>query len=382
VRSSEKNFETLQLGAFATSGLLLAPGPKSLTAESEMNKVMPPPTLKIPVLGLIFVLCAVFPRDFVLAQDNATAKLIEGAKKEGKMVFYSSLNIEDNNGLLKKFEEKYPFIKTELNRLSADRLLIRFQSEARAKKHAADVLLNGGARTYITKKEGLLMKYVSPESKFYGPGFKDPDGYWTDAYLNAHVLVYNTRMLKAQEVLRSHADLLQPQWKGKFAMVSKAYEWFLKYLKVTGEEQGLQFFKRLAQQKPEFRIGSSQVADLVAAGEHPIGINTYSTNVEDLKTRSAPVEWVPLDPVIATLHPIAVSAQAPHPNAAKLFVDYVLSKEGMTLLRSFKRIPSRLDVEPSVPRLTKGIKFHAAEPELAEEFDKYARTFQNIFEIR
>jgi iron(III) transport system substrate-binding protein len=382
VRSSEKNFETLQLGAFATPGLLLAPGPKSLTAESEMNKVMPPPTLKIPVLGLIFVLCAIFPGGFVLAQDNATAKLIEGAKKEGKMVFYSSLNIEDNNGLLKKFEEKYPFIKTELNRLSADRLLIRFQSEARAKKHAADVLLNGGARTYITKKEGLLMKYVSPESKFYGPGFKDPDGYWTDAYLNAHVLVYNTRMLKAQEVPRSHPDLLQPQWKGKFAMVSKAYEWFLKYLKVTGEEQCLQFFKRLAQQKPEFRIGSSQVADLVAAGEHPIGINTYSTNVEDLKTRSAPVEWVPLDPVIATLHPIAVSAQAPHPNAAKLFVDYVLSKEGMTLLRSFKRIPSRLDVEPSVPRLTKGIKFHAAEPELAEEFDKYARTFQNIFEIR
>jgi iron(III) transport system substrate-binding protein len=339
-------------------------------------------TLNLLVLGVIVFLCVGFLPNFVLGQDNATAKLIEGAKKEGKMVFYSSLNIEDNNGLLKKFEEKYPFIKTELNRLSADRLLIRFQSEARAKKHAADVLLNGGARTYITKKEGLLMKYVSPESKFYGPGFKDPDGYWTDAYLNAHVLVYNTRMLKAQEVPRSHADLLQPQWKGKFAMVSKAYEWFLKYLKVTGEEQGLQFFKRLAQQKPEFRIGSSQVADLVAAGEHPIGINTYSTNVEDLKTRSAPVEWVPLDPVIATLHPIAVSAQAPHPNAAKLFVDYVLSKEGMTLLRSFKRIPSRLDVEPAVSRLTKGIKFYASEPELAEEFDKYARTFQNIFEVR
>src|SRR6266545_343568 len=334
------------------------------------------------VLGVIVFLCVGFLPNFVLGQDNATAKLIEGAKKEGKMVFYSSLNIEDNNGLLKKFEEKYPFVKTELNRLSADRLLIRFQSEARARKHAADVLLNGGARTYITKKEGLLMKYVSPESKFYGPGFKDPDGYWTDAYLNAHVLVYNTRMLKVQEVPRSHADLLQPQWKGKFAMVSKAYEWFLKYLKVTGEEQGLQFFKRLAQQKPEFRIGSSQVADLVAAGEHPIGINTYSTNVEDLKTRSAPVEWVPLDPVIATLHPIAVSAQAPHPNAAKLFVDYVLSKEGMTLLRSFKRIPSRLDVEPAVSRLTKGIKFYASEPELAEEFDKYARTFQNIFEVR
>ena len=129
------------------------------------------------------------------------------------MVFYSSLNIEDNNGLLRKFEEKYPFIKTELNRLTADRLLIRFQSEARAKKSVADVIMNGGARTYITKKEGLLMKYVSPESKYYGTGFKDPDGYWTDAYLNAHVLVYNTRMVKAAEAPMTHADLLKPQWR-------------------------------------------------------------------------------------------------------------------------------------------------------------------------
>ena len=331
---------------------------------------------------LVLFLGGIFPDDSARAQDTNTAKLVEGAKKEGKMVFYSSLNVEDNNGLLKRFEEKYPFIKTELNRLTADRLLIRFQSEARAKKPIADVIMNGGARTYITKKEGLLMKYVSPESKFYGTGFKDPDGYWTDAYLNAHVLVYNTRMLKPAEVPLTHADLLKPQWSGKFVMVSKAYEWFLKIIKLQGEAKGMEFFKRLAAQKPGFRIGSSQIADLVAAGEHPLGINTYSTNIEDLKAKGAPVEWVGLDPVVATLHPIAVSAAAPHPNAAKLFVDFVLSREGMLLLRGFKRIPSRLDVEPMVARLTKGIKFYPSEPELAEEFDKYARTFQNIFEIR
>jgi iron(III) transport system substrate-binding protein len=339
-------------------------------------------TAHLVILCLVLFLGGIFPDDSARAQDTNTAKLVEGAKKEGKMVFYSSLNVEDNNGLLKRFEEKYPFIKTELNRLTADRLLIRFQSEARAKKPIADVIMNGGARTHITKKEGLLMKYVSPESKFYGTGFKDPDGYWTDAYLNAHVLVYNTRMLKPAEVPLTHADLLKPQWSGKFVMVSKAYEWFLKIIKLQGEAKGMEFFKRLAAQKPGFRIGSSQIADLVAAGEHPLGINTYSTNIEDLKAKGAPVEWVGLDPVVATLHPIAVSAAAPHPNAAKLFVDFVLSREGMLLLRGFKRIPSRLDVEPMVARLTKGIKFYPSEPELAEEFDKYARTFQNIFEIR
>jgi len=338
--------------------------------------------VRFTFMGLFILLRAAYLGDIASAQDNANAKIIEGAKKEGKMVFYTSLNIEDSNGLLRKFEEKYPFIKTELNRLTADRLLIRFQSEARAKRYAADVIINGGARTHITKKEGLLMKYVSPETKFYPAGFKDPDGYWTDTYLNAHILVYNTRMLAAKDVPRSHEDLLQPQWNGKIVMVSKAYEWFLKLLKIWGEEKGMAYFKRLAQQNPGFRIGSSQIADLVAAGENPIGINTYSTTVEDLKAKGAPLEWVPLDPVIAILHPIAITAQAPHPNAAKLFVDYVLSKEGMTVLRGFKRIPSRPDVEPMVPRLTKGVKFYASEPELAEEFDKYARTFQNLFEVR
>src|SRR5262245_7495929 len=89
---------------------------------------------------LLTAFCAHRFADLATAQDSATAKLIEGAKKEGRMVFYSSLNVDDNNGLLKKFEEKYPFIKTELNRLTADRLLIRFQSEARAKKPIADVI--------------------------------------------------------------------------------------------------------------------------------------------------------------------------------------------------------------------------------------------------
>ena len=284
-----------------------------------MTNAIQSKTLHPLLVRVILLVSALFVPNFVSAQDSVTAKLIEGARKEGRMIFYSSLNVEDNNGLLRKFEEKYPFIKTELNRLSADRLLIRFQSEARAKKHVADVLLNGGARTYITKKEGLLMKYVSPESKFYGPGFKDPDGYWTDAYLNAHVLVYNTRMVKAPDVPRSHADLLKPQWTGKFVMVSKAYEWFLKILKLGGEEKGLEFFKQLALQKPGFRIGSSQIADLVAAGEHPIGINTYSTNIEDLKARGAPVEWVPLGPGDRDPSPPGDQRQRPSSQRGKAF---------------------------------------------------------------
>ena len=199
--------------------------------------------------------------------------------------------------------------------------------------------------------------------------------------IDAHVLVYNTRMLKAADVPTTHADLLKPQWTNKFVMVSKAYEWFLKILKLQGEAKGMEFFKQLAAQKPGFRIGSSQIADLVAAGEQPIGINTYSTNIEDLKAKGAPVEWVRARSGGGDTAPGGGKRAAPHPNAAKLFVDFVLLKEGMLILRSFDEYqPARC--RAMVPRLTKGIKFYPSEPELAEEFDKYARTFQNIFDVR
>ena len=111
--------------------------------------------------------------------------------------------------------------------------------------------------------------------------------------------------------------------------------------------------------------------------------NSYLEIFVKIQKAGAPIECVAgRNPIPASTHLLGIYAHARHPNAAKLFVDFVLSREGMLLLRSFKRIPSRLDVEPMVARLTKGIKFYPSEPELAEEFDKYARTFQNLFEIR
>ena len=164
-------------------------------------------------------------------------------------------------------------------------------------------------------------------------------------------------------------------------MEGKAYEWFFQMLRTMGEEKGIEFMKKLAQQKPMFRIGSNIIAQLVIAGEYPIGINTYATNVEMAKAQGAPVDWVPLHPVVGILHPIAVAAQAPHPNAAKLFVDFVLSKEGMGIMRSFKRIPSRSDVEADTPRLNRGFKIYPSDPQLADNYEKYVRLFRTVFPV-
>lgn len=333
----------------------------------------------IPIFQTLFMLAVLLVAQPAIALEDRVQELVEGAKKEGKMSFYTSMGQQDCSALLQKFEAKYPFIKTELSRLNAERLLIKFLAEAKAKRNTADVIINGGFRTQITKKAGLLMKYVSPESKAYPEGFKDPEGYWTDTFNNANVLAYNTRLVAAKDLPQNYEDLLQPRWKGKIGMETKAYEWFFQMLRIMGEEKGIEYMKKLAQQKPMLRIGGTLLAQLVVAGEFPLAITTYSNGVEVSRSLGAPVDWIPLYPVIGILHPVAIAAHAPHPHAAKLFVDFVLSKEGMGIIRSFKRIPSRPDVEPDPPRLTHGFRIFPSEPLMADDYEKYVKMFRTIF---
>ncbi|MFC1815651.1 ABC transporter substrate-binding protein [Thermodesulfobacteriota bacterium] len=327
---------------------------------------------------LVFLLCGFLLGQSAMAQDR-TDKLIAGAKNEGKLVWYASLNLQDCTAVLRQFEKKYPFIKTALFRLNAERLLEKIFAEDRAKFYKVDAIMNGGFRQQVTKEAGLLTKYFSPERKAFPEGFKDPEGYWTDTFVNANVLAYNTRMVAPGDIPKSHEDLLDPKWKGKIAMSLKSYEWFMQMLNIMGEEKGLDFMKKLSKQKPAFRSSATTLRDMVIAGEYHMTINTYLGRVQIFKEMGAPIEWVPLNPVIGILHPIGVATHAPHPNAAKLFIDFVLSKEGMELISSFRRIVTRSDVDTDPPNLTKGIKIYPSDPRRAKDYNKYMKMFQNIF---
>jgi iron(III) transport system substrate-binding protein len=121
---------------------------------------------------------------------------------------------------------------------------------------------------------------------------------------------------------------------------------------------------------------------LVAAGEFKLALTAYSQNFESLKERGAPVDWVALDPVYANIHPVGISSKAPHPNAAKLFVDFVLSKAGQEIVRAQKRIPDRIDTPPELPRLVQGITPAFGAPEMYSDFNRYIKLFQEIFSTR
>ncbi len=306
------------------------------------------------------------------------AGLIEAAKKEGQVVFYTPLNINDSRPLLQRFEQKYPFIKTELLRLSAEPLLNRIITEDRAGRNLVDVINN----TVINplKKMRLVQPYRSPEHAAYLEQFKDPEGYWASVNNNYYVLGYNNKLVSAKEAPTDWQDLLHPKWKGKIGMDQEEYEWFGATVDVWGRERALKYHRALAQQQIHWRKGHTLISQLITAGEFPVGI-VYAHRIESMKKAGAPIDWVKtINPVFVALSPAGLAAKAPHPNAGKLLLDFMLSYESQQQLRSANRLSGRADIEPLVPEMHHSkLKLAAIDPKVTDEINRHAKEFREIY---
>lgn len=312
------------------------------------------------------------------AEDERVSKLIEGARSEGKMFFYTTQNIQSSTTVVKKFEAKYPFIKVEMYRAATVNLLNRILGEARARKYTPDVMEMPGFQTYVVKKEGLYATYVSPESRAYPEGFKDPDGKWTGVSSNPYLMGYNTKLLTRKDVPDTYEGFLHPRWKGKkIGFDTKEVEFFANMLKIMGEEKGMDFFRKLVAQQLNYRAGHTLITDLMIAGEFPVG-TVYVSGVEEKKKRGAKVDWVGVAPVIAKFITVGLAAHAPNPNAGKLFIDFMLSKEGQLVLESCERLPARLDMEADSLKAFKEIKIYPSDSSLAERYAAYSKQFADV----
>src|SRR5262245_7837575 len=253
------------------------------------------------------------------AQDSQTAKLIEGAKKENSLIWYTSTSTEDIKRLFDAFNKKYPFIKTEFFNAGSARVYNRILNEARVGKVFFDLVSVRGVETHQMVKDGFIQPYVSPESAAYPAGFKDPKGYWVDYFDAYNILAYNTKLVPREQAPKSWEDLLDPRWKSKIAMDEEMYSWYAAMAVAWGRERAQRYMRALAKQDIQLRSGQSLIAQLLAAGEFHMGV-ALAHRIEKMKEQGAPVEWVTtFDPITASLHPIAVAAKAQHPNAAKLF---------------------------------------------------------------
>jgi iron(III) transport system substrate-binding protein len=304
--------------------------------------------------------------------------VIEGAKKEGALVVYTSMTVDQMQKILDAFKTRYPFIRTTMFRAVGERLLTKIMTEAQTGKYDFDVVQSAESQAYFLKKKNLLQKYISTETKNIQKPFFDPEGYWTAVYIMPNVIAYNTRMVKRDEVPKTDEDLLNPKWKGKMGMDHTKPEWFAWKLKRMGEEKGLAYMKRLGAQEFQLYAGLSVITNLLVAGEFPLVLNTYLHNVEEVKRRGAPVDWIVQDPVFTKFQPLGIGFKAPHPNAAKLFSDFVLSEEGQKIIASFGRVPTRRGVSTSVQGLDK-LNYVIDDISAGDDFNKNFELFRSIF---
>lgn len=295
------------------------------------------------------------------------ATLLEQANAEGEVVFYSSLNNEQIKSLADAFRRKYPLINPRFYRAGSDRVAQRVITEAQAGRHVVDVISSAGFQVQLIKDKGLTTQFHSAEASSYEEGFKDPEGHWISVHSLLNSMGYNTDLVPSGAAPQTYEDLLDRKWKGHVGLNIRDTEWYVSMQRRMGKEKAREFLKRLAAQRPEMREGHSLLAQLLAAGEFRLVVNSYAHILARIKEQGAPVQWVFDQPVITLIHPITLAKHAPNPNAGKLFIDFVLSREGQSLLREDGRIPSHRDIDPKIFSLRE-IRLSPSDPALAADY--------------
>jgi iron(III) transport system substrate-binding protein len=331
-------------------------------------------------LSIFFtVLC--LATSLVGAQEIKREALIEGAKKEGKLQIYALLVVSDHAQIIDRFNAKYPFIDVSLYRGTSERMYTRIETEARANTHLADVIGIAGFQMYQLIKRGIVGKYESPERRFIDSAFKDKDGFWTAYYLNPIVTAYNTREVTYQESAKDYADLLNPKWKGKLVMEDEEIEWFATMMSFWGEEKGLAYMKRLAAQNFIFRHGHTLMGQLVAAGEYPGAVFLYAPQTQSVKAKGAPIDWNAPNPTVTSTNLMGVAARAPHPNAARLYLDHMLSEEIQRdyIVGKFFKISARQGIKNAIQQKFASVKMIPVDIAQSEQLEKHEKRYREIF---
>jgi iron(III) transport system substrate-binding protein len=252
-------------------------------------------------------------------------RLLEGAKREGTVTFYSNAPTDDNTALVGAFEKKYG-IKVNLYRASSEEIRQRVVNEARARRFDVDFILNNAPAMEALNSEKLLYEVKSPHVADLMPSAIPPYRTWVGFCLNVLAAAYNTNLLKRADLPGSYADLLDAKWKGRIAIEADDSDWFAGLVEQMGREKGIKLFRDIAETNGfSVRKGHTLLANLIAAGETPLALTIFNYTAEQLKKKGAPIDWFTLDPLVAHSNAIALAANAPRPYAAVLFFDFVLS---------------------------------------------------------
>jgi iron(III) transport system substrate-binding protein len=302
-------------------------------------------------------------------------RLLDAAKKEGTLTFYTSMQTPESGPLSAAFEKKYG-IKVNLWRATSDQVVQRAITEARGNRNTVDVVETNAPEVEALGREGVVAEYFSPHFKDFPDWALPAHHKWASARANLWIVAFNTNKVKREDIPKTYDGFADPKWRGRIGIESTDQDWMYAVIQFLGEERGMETFRKLSALKPDMRLGHALLAELIAAGEVPVGLTVYSGNADSLKKKSAPIDWMPVEPIVGRPQAVSVASRAPHPNAAMLFVDFVLSPDGQKVLNDLDRNPAS---KTQATLLTK-YKFSMVDPiKWLDEASRWEKIWKELF---
>lgn len=315
-----------------------------------------------------------------LTGSDREQRLVAGAKKEGKVVYYGSGNVRDNQELVAEFKKRYPFLDVEYSGGSGTRVVERVNTEFLARHYVVDVVNANAFRIPKLLQAGVVGRYTPPVRRELDSALLDAQDRFLPLYTTAMVIGYNKARIAPSDVPKGYGDLIHPKWQGRqIALDLDAHSWFMGILGTMGEREGLEYCRKLAAQDLVRRSGHTLATQLLIAGEFNFQIEAFLHSLLDLKEKGAPIDYVAPNPLL--LRPpsvVSITAHAPHPHAAALFVDFLLGSEGgQKIFAAQRRWPA--NVKTPTTFAVPGVKTWA--PNLDQWIPKYGAVLKHFDEI-
>ena len=312
---------------------------------------------------------------YIYQGADRDSRVLGGAHREGELLVYTSLNLKDSVPIKEAFEKKYG-VRLELWRSSSEKVLQRALTEARGGRYAVDAFELNGPEMEALRREGLLEEFWSPQFRHLGPAAVPKHRQWVADRFNFFTIAYNTNLVKPADVPNTYEDLLHPRWVGRLGIEAGDTDWFAAMVRAMGEAKGIEFFRRLAQMKPQVRTGHTLMGELVASGEIALAASIYNHNAERLAVSGAPIKWKALKPTFGRPNAVAVVKRAPHPHAALLFADFMLSLDGQNLIKERNRVPASPEVDTPLNKFP----YQMIDPAvILDEAPKWEKVWSELF---
>lgn len=315
-------------------------------------------------------------------------RLLEGARKEGQVVIYSAMIVNQAlRPLVDSFNRKYPGVRASYWRGDSEDIAAKLAAESRAKNLGVDVVEGTGVGELVIEAD-LVQPFFTPEIRNVPENLRDSRQLWAPTRLSYFSIAYNTRLVPPDRVPKTFEDLLDPQWKGKISWrigSSSGTPLFITNLRMAwGEDKAMAYFRKLADQKiVNFGSGSARtLVDRVVAGEYPIALNIFAHHPIISAAKGAPVNSQLMDPVATTTATAAIPRGVRRPHAALLLVDFIVSKEGQEILSKADYFPVRPDVDPKA-ELARVVPAKAGVSQnlvLPEHLGKYGDSSEKIYQ--